>query len=62
MARNGDNEQDTMTGRVKRYARVGTTVGGLAARFAGGRLFGMTLDKGEHAVELRNALGGLKGR
>ena len=61
MARNGDNEQDTLTGRVKRYARVGTTVGGLAARFAGGRLFGMTLDKGEHAVELRNALGGLKG-
>ena len=61
MARNGDNEQDTLSGRVKRYARVGTTVGGLAARFAGGRLFGMTLDKDEHAVELRDALGGLKG-
>ncbi len=54
-------ERDKLTGRVKRYARVGTTMGGLAARFAGGRFLGLSLDKGEHAVELREALGGLKG-
>ena len=54
-------EGDRLTGRVKRYARVGTTMGGLAARFAGGRFLGLSLDKGEHAVELREALGGLKG-
>ena len=54
-------EGDKLTGRMKRYARVGTTMGGLAARFAGGRFLGMSLDKGEHAAELRNVLGGLKG-
>ena len=54
-------EGDKLTGRMKRYARVGTTMGGFAARFAGGRFLGMSLDKGEHAAELRNVLGGLKG-
>ena len=54
-------EGDRLTGRVKRYARVGTTMGGLAARFAGGRFLGRSLDKGEHAAELRDVLGGLKG-
>jgi len=55
------DEGDRLTGRMKRYARVGTTVGGLAARFAGGRFLGLSLDKREHAAELRNVLGGLKG-
>ena len=54
-------EEDKLTGRVKRYARVGTAMGGLAARFAGGRFLGLSLDKGEHAAELREVLGGLKG-
>ena len=54
-------EGDRLTSRVKRYARVGTTMGGLAARFAGGRFLGLSLDKGEHAAELREVLGGLKG-
>ena len=55
------NEDDKLSGRVKRYAKVGTTVGGFAARMAGGRLFGIPLDRGEHAAELQKALGGLKG-
>ena len=54
-------DDDSLGGRVKRYARVGTTVGGFAARMAGGRLFGIPLDRGEHAAELQEALGGLKG-
>ncbi len=30
-----------MSARVSRYARVGANVGGVAARIAGARLFGM---------------------
>lgn len=48
-------------GRVKRYAKVTSTVGGLAARMAGERYLGMKLDKDAHAAQLRAALGGLKG-
>lgn len=54
-------EDDRLGGRVRRYARVGTAVGGLAARLAGERYLGLKLDRGEHAAELRAALGGLKG-
>ena len=54
-------DDDSLGGRVKRYAKVGTTIGGFAARMAGGRLFGIPLDRGEHAAELQKALGGLKG-
>ncbi len=51
----------TLTGRVKRYAQVGGAVGGLAARLAGERLFGLELDRDKHAAELKAALGGIKG-
>jgi predicted unusual protein kinase regulating ubiquinone biosynthesis (AarF/ABC1/UbiB family) len=54
-------DENSFTGRVRRYAQVGTAVGGLAARLAGERLFGIELDRAQHAVELRAALGGLKG-
>jgi predicted unusual protein kinase regulating ubiquinone biosynthesis (AarF/ABC1/UbiB family) len=54
-------DADSLGGRLKRYARVGTTMGGLAARFAGNRLLGLTIDRPEHAAELTAALGGLKG-
>ena len=46
---------------MRRYAQVGSTVGGLATRFAAGRLFGLDLDRGKHASEIETALGGLKG-
>jgi predicted unusual protein kinase regulating ubiquinone biosynthesis (AarF/ABC1/UbiB family) len=48
-------------GRVKRYAQVGTAVGGLAARLAGDKFLGLRIDKEAHARDLRAALGGLKG-
>jgi predicted unusual protein kinase regulating ubiquinone biosynthesis (AarF/ABC1/UbiB family) len=55
------NEDDNLAGRVRRYARVGAAVGGLAARLAGERYLGVRLDRGRHAAELAAALGGLKG-
>ena len=50
-------EDDSLAGRVRRYARVGTAVGGLAAKLAGQRYLGLKLDKAEHAADLRRALG-----
>ena len=47
--------------RARRYARVSTRVGGLAARLAGERYLGLPLDRRKHAEDLRRALGGLKG-
>ncbi len=55
------SEDNSLPGRVRRYARVGTAVGGLAARMAGARYLGWELDRGRHAAELKAALGGLKG-
>ncbi len=46
---------------MRRYARVGTAVGGLAARFAGERYLGRTADGEKNAEDLKRALGGLKG-
>jgi predicted unusual protein kinase regulating ubiquinone biosynthesis (AarF/ABC1/UbiB family) len=57
----GNDDRSNLTGRVRRYARVGGAVGGAAARFAGSRLFGIELDRDRHAAELTRALGGLKG-
>ncbi|HEX9465064.1 MAG TPA: AarF/UbiB family protein [Alphaproteobacteria bacterium] len=56
-----DREKNTIGGRIARYARVGAAVGGLGLRVGAGRLFGVELDRGKHANELRVALGGLKG-
>ena len=57
----GFADADRLSGRLRRYARVGTAMGGLAARFAGNRLLGIDIDRPEHAAELAAALGGLKG-
>lgn len=54
-------DDDRLSTRLKRYARVGSTVGGLAVRFAGNQLLGLKIDRPEHAAELKTALGGLKG-
>jgi predicted unusual protein kinase regulating ubiquinone biosynthesis (AarF/ABC1/UbiB family) len=56
-----DTERNRLSARAARYARVGANVGGVAARLAGARFFGMTLDRGRNAMELAAALGGLKG-
>jgi predicted unusual protein kinase regulating ubiquinone biosynthesis (AarF/ABC1/UbiB family) len=56
-----DPEKNRFSARARRYARVGTNVGGIAARMAGARLFGFGLDRAANAFELAAALGGLKG-
>jgi predicted unusual protein kinase regulating ubiquinone biosynthesis (AarF/ABC1/UbiB family) len=61
MARSSDSEQNRLSGRLSRYARVGTNVGGVAARVAGARLFGRDLIDVRNAADLAAALGGLKG-
>ncbi|CAA7613577.1 AarF/ABC1/UbiB kinase family protein [Magnetospirillum sp. UT-4] len=55
------DEQNTLGGRVRRYAQVGRAVGGLAARVGAERVLGVKLDRPAHAAELTTALGGLKG-
>lgn len=54
-------ERDSTLGRVRRYAKVGASVGGLAARLGAERVLGVKMDRAQHAADLRNALGGLKG-
>ena len=54
-------DENTLGGRLARYARVGAAVGGLGARFAAERVLGVKMDRGKNAAELRAALGGLKG-
>jgi predicted unusual protein kinase regulating ubiquinone biosynthesis (AarF/ABC1/UbiB family) len=56
-----DREANRFSARAARYARVGANMSGVAARIAGARLFGLTLDRGKNATELAAALGGLKG-
>src|SRR5689334_21947401 len=55
------DDENTIRGRVRRYAQVTTAVGGLAARLAGERYLGMPLDRSRHAADLKAALGGIKG-
>jgi predicted unusual protein kinase regulating ubiquinone biosynthesis (AarF/ABC1/UbiB family) len=56
-----DAERNRLSARAARYARVGTNVGGIAARFFGARFLGVALDRGENALALAAALGNLKG-
>jgi predicted unusual protein kinase regulating ubiquinone biosynthesis (AarF/ABC1/UbiB family) len=56
-----DLERNRFSARAARYARVGTNVGGVAARVAANRMFGLPLDRARNAAELAIALGGLKG-
>jgi predicted unusual protein kinase regulating ubiquinone biosynthesis (AarF/ABC1/UbiB family) len=55
------SDEDSFAGRVRRYARVGSAMGGLAARLAGERYLGVAIDRERHAADLKAALGGIKG-
>ena len=55
------NEDNRLSARAARYARVGGQVGGVAARLAGQRLFGFEANDAKEAARLAQALGGLKG-
>ncbi|MFL5210075.1 MAG: AarF/UbiB family protein, partial [Microvirga sp.] len=56
-----DREANRFSARAVRYARVGANVGGVAARIAGARLFGLEGQGASNAAALAQALGGLKG-
>ncbi len=55
-----DQEGNRFSRRVQRYARVGTSAGGVAARIGANYLLG-SKDKQRNAAQLAAALGGLKG-
>ena len=61
MSNTSDPEQNSFPRRVSRYARVGANVGGVAAKMAGARLLGRDFGDERNAVQLMQALGGLKG-
>jgi len=56
-----DREKNRFSARARRYANVGSKVGGVAARMAGARLLGVKQDRSANAFALAAALGGLKG-
>jgi len=55
------DEENRFSARAARYVRVGTNVGAVAARVAGGRLLGRDYDPARAAADLAVALGALKG-
>ncbi len=57
----GDEEENRLSARAARYARVGGNVGAVAVKLAGQRLFGLEGDRSQNAAQLAAALGGLKG-
>ena len=54
-------EGSSFFGELRRMARTSGAVGGIAARVAGERVFGIKTDRAAHAEDLRTILGGLKG-
>ncbi|WP_284946144.1 ABC1 kinase family protein [Acidisoma cladoniae] len=61
MADKVEGREATFFGGVRRFARTSGAVGGIAARVAGERVFGIKTDRAAHAEDLRAILGGLKG-
>jgi predicted unusual protein kinase regulating ubiquinone biosynthesis (AarF/ABC1/UbiB family) len=55
------SDRGNLFGEIRRMARTSGAVGGIAARMAGSRMFGIKTDKAAHAEDLRVILGGLKG-
>lgn len=48
-------------GEARRFVRTSGAVGGIAARIAGEKMFGIKTDRASHAEDLKTVLGGLKG-
>ena len=56
-----DPDKNTLGNRLSRYGRVSTTMAGLAARLAGEKYLGLDIKRDDHAAQLTQALGNLKG-
>lgn len=54
-------DDSTLLNRIKRYARVSSAMTGLATKLASEKYLGNTIDKEQHAKNLQQLLGGLKG-
>lgn len=54
-------DESTLFGRLKRYAKVSTAMTGLATRLAGEKYLGVDIDREQHAKNMHQLLGGLKG-
>ena len=55
------DDRSSLFGEIRRFARTSGAVGGIAARVAGERMFGIKTDRASHAEDLKTILGGLKG-
>lgn len=55
------NEDNTLTQRLKRYADLGSSLGGPTINLALSKLLGIPLDAPQHASSVTKALGNLKG-
>src|SRR6202046_501118 len=55
------SDRSNLFGELRRMARTSGAMGGIAARVAGERMFGIRTDRAAHAEDLRTILGGLKG-
>lgn len=58
---NTKSEKSTLGNRLARYGRVSTTFAGLATRLIGEKYLGIEISKEDHARQLTEALGSLKG-
>ena len=56
-----DANRPNLFGELKRFARTSGAVGGIAARVAGEKVFGIKTNRLAHAEDLKAILGGLKG-
>ncbi len=56
-----EKERSTLGNRMARYGRVSTAMAGLATRVVGERYLGIDIKRDDHARQLTQALGNLKG-
>ncbi len=54
-------DQNSVGGKIRRYGKVSGTMAGLAARLAGEKYLGLRIEREDHAEQLMQALGNLKG-
>ena len=58
----GSSDKNTWMSRATRYGRVSGTMAGLGAKLLGEKYLGIKIERDDHARQLMEALGNLKGR
>ncbi|MCI5061270.1 MAG: AarF/ABC1/UbiB kinase family protein [Alphaproteobacteria bacterium] len=61
MLMSNTQKENSIGGRLARYGRVSTTMAGLATKLLGEKYLGLEIKRDDHALELTQALGNLKG-